>query len=119
MGTIVKTGCVLSVDGDPNEIEHIFLERRPQLYGDMHIVGNCAIIYYPRFQAEVGDKMSSNGIITFPTGVSVFQRNGEKQCILVIQAKYIKMERSKIHPLDAAKLQAAGGVVEGPPYREK
>ncbi len=107
----VKSGCVLSVIGDRWEVEYCFSGPRPQLYGDLHVVGNCAIIYYPRFQANVGDKMSPNGTINFPTGVTVFQRDGEAQCILVIQAKYIEMQKSKIHPLDAELLCAAGGVV--------
>lgn len=117
MSTIVKTGVVLQKLNEPT-VAYLFQKTVPQdgfhkintVYGDLHIVGNCCVLYYPSIQVHWG---TSHGWIDLTDPhIENFQRDGADQSILVIPARMIRLRRDALHPIDLSKFVGAGGVVE-------
>jgi hypothetical protein len=102
--TIIKTGVRLSYTGYDGH-NHI-------LYGDLHSVGNCAIIYYPPNQ-EPWQTSEPHGRLTDISLERFFQRDGSPYYIVVVEARFIWMTRDSLHPFDLAKWSAAGGRLQG------
>ncbi len=112
MTTIVKTGAVLSVEDWEKFGRNQGIGR--QLYGDLHIVGNAAVMYYPPNQEMVESPRPNHGVLLLgPAEYSMFHRTGEPFSILIVQAKFIKMKKSALHSLDMNKWIAAQGGVLG------
>lgn len=94
--TCVKTGVILETRN-----HHRFKEH---LYGDLHIVGNCGIIYYPFAQHEWG---AAHGWIDL--GGRIFQRDVLPWAILVVDASCIYIRNSALHEFDRILFLGAGG----------
>jgi hypothetical protein len=107
MSTIVKTGCRLLTyyQSDPPRV----------LYGDLHVVGNCAIMYYPPNQGP-WQEVSDHGTLTYGSDGDEFQRDGSPFNILVVPADRIILKPDALHPLDMGKWVTAGGLIVGCPY---
>lgn len=89
--TIVKTAAMLKVRGHPSST----------LYGDVHVVGNCAVIDFP----QQSDYPAIDGFITLED--SYFLRHSTPYSVLVIPAQMIEWGPGVLHPLDQAKWDAA------------
>ena len=94
--TVVKTGVIL----EPRN-NHRFGEY---LHGDLHIVGNCAIIFYPIAQVPWG---SSHGWIDL--GNRFFDKDYPPFGTLVIPASCVYIRRSCLHEFDLGTFVTAGG----------
>src|SRR5262245_25100142 len=116
---IVKTGVILKmVGGYPGMLfsrvapEDTSLDVVDTLYGDLHVIGDCAIVYYPPMQAP---HRASHGWLTLNGVEDMFQRASNPHCILVLQAKYVRMRKAALHPLDLSRFELAGGIVDNRP----
>lgn len=98
MSTCIKTGVILEVVGYDNHIEG------NTVYGDLHLVGNCCILYYPETQAPLEKR---HGILHLDTNYPCFSRQSKPYNILVIPAKCIELNRNDIHPSDMEKFDNA------------
>lgn len=120
MSSIIKTGVILRKVNEPR-YAYLFQQTLPQdqfsqittVYGDLHVVGNCCILYYPEVQVMWG---TSHGWIDLydPYGMH-FQRDTSPDRILVLPAYQVRMRRGSMHPTDLEKFKLAGGIVDEAP----
>ena len=111
--TIVKTGCVLTLPqqdrcGFVRDILDMTEGHRDTLYGDLHVVGNCAVMYFPE-QQTTWKKVHGRFIGIANPHYKFFARNAKPHCILVIPAEVIIMEYAALHENDRSAWQLAGG----------
>ena len=120
---IVKTGVVLVKRNEPStsflvdDYKHMGAHASiypgpPTVYGDLHVVGNCAVLYYPPTQVPWG---TSHGWIDLDYGNECFQRDTQPFRILVLPAHRVIMRRGAMHPFDAHRLIHAGGRLDDTP----
>ena len=113
MSTIVKTGVVLKKINVSNAYDWPgFKDGKPidTIYGDLHVVGGCCILYYPPTQVEWG---VSHGWIDLADPYNeFFDRKTVPDHILVLPASHVKLRRGALHPHDMAKFIAAEGLVD-------
>lgn len=69
-----------------------------RIHGDLHIVGNCAVLYMPPDQLF---RQKVHGIIRFD--VKYFWRRGQNDMALVIPAHKVFMNYAELHPCDLAR----------------
>jgi len=116
MRTIVKTGVVLLISGyDPHrdkipaaELGDVGVGNNYfTIYGDMHVVGQCAVLYVPNKQVPNWPKV--HGTISLVG--KYFYRKGEPYSTIVLEAQRIYVERDALHELDLEVFVRAGGRV--------
>jgi len=122
MNTIVKTGIVLQLEGvNQDDLMHLHrYERIPMaslgdgdtgtsvftIYGDMHVVGQCALLYVPNEQTTWPKIHGSLSLVG-----RYFFRATQPHSLLVVEAQRIAVERDSIHELDLEVFVRAGGRV--------
>jgi hypothetical protein len=82
------------------------------VYGDMHLVGNCCILYYPPHQVLWG---ASHGWIDIDDEQNMFQRPTLPQHILIIPASRIVMRKAALYYTDLDLFRQAGGTIDETP----
>lgn len=111
MSTVVKTGVVLLKQNEP--YPHYISDSYgiATVYGDLHVVGRCCILYYPANQVKWG---ASHGWINLEDPFQRnFQRDTEPFKIFVIPANRVTLRRDCLHPDDLAKfIEAGGGIMD-------
>lgn len=111
--TIVKTGVVLMVQANGHIQRDIGL-MGVRLYGDLHVVGKCAVVYYPLQTLDGKTEsprctMPADGVLNLEE-TDYFQRHGSPFSILIAPASCIKITRGSWDPLDFNRWVAAGGM---------
>lgn len=109
--TIVKTGVVLLVQAN-GHIQRDIGILGERLYGDLHVVGKCAVVYYPA-QTLRGEESPmctkpAHGVLNLEE-TDYFQRHGNPFSILIVRSQCIKLEMQALHPYDYEKWREAGG----------
>lgn len=120
MSSIVKTGVILKMTNEPRR-GYLYQEAMPQqdlykletVYGDLHVVSACCVLYYPRIQIAWGT--THGWIDLYDPHMQNFQRNGQDQHVLVLPAFRVRMRRGAMHPIDLEKFHNAGGIVDETP----
>lgn len=111
----IKTGVCLEIEnGDIAALTSSYMDGVTTVYGDLHLVGNCCVLVYPKDQLKwtkthgnLDLDWSSSGALIRPFSPHHF---------MVIPARYVGLKRSAIHPTDCRLFQAAGGIIiEEPP----
>ena len=105
MGTCVKTGVILLVKWSAN-----WTQDPRIIYGDLHLVGSCAIIYYPSQQdAWQVKKRNYHGVLTVGPDAVDFQRDTMPFHIWAVPISWIRMRTDTLHHIDDDKWRKAGG----------
>lgn len=108
----IKTGIVLEKRHEPTEdfLTYSYQQGgQATVYGDLHLVGNCAILYYPKDQVAHG---KVDGWIDLNMGYDCFQRNTSPFHILVLPAARVSILQSKVYPTDWDIWKRAGGLLD-------
>jgi hypothetical protein len=118
VSTIVKTGVVLLKCNEPYPFwltsQYLTGDGEPgppvsTIYGDLHVVGNCCILYYPATQVMWG---ASHGWIDLKDPHQrLFQKDTTPFKVLVVPASRITIRRDALHPIDLSKFVGAGGLI--------
>ena len=120
MSTIVKTGVILRKVNEPR-YAYLFQKAIPQehlsqiltVYGDLHVVGDCCVLYYPETQVSWGT--SHGWIDLYDPYQQNFQRDTSPDRILILSAYRVRLRRGAMHPIDLEKFINAGGIVDETP----
>lgn len=109
---VIKTGVILTKRSEPT-IDFLTDSYQPggegTVYGDLHLIGNCAILYYPK------DQMKHNvphGWVDLDMGYGSWVRHTSPFHILAIPAKQIMLIKGAIHSSDWDLWQRAGGLLD-------
>jgi len=109
MSTIIKMGVVLTKINPP---QGELYPSYKNIYGDLHIVGQCCILYFPFNQVRWD---AAHGWIDLTMWGNLFCRPGgmeEGDGTLVIPAKLVTMRKGSMHPLDEARFLGGGGTMD-------
>lgn len=94
----IKTGVILNSDHDGI------------IYGDMHLIGNCCILWHCGKNSENFSESNIHGHLT-QQDINCFDRDAKPFSIYIVEAKYIKMKQTSMHELDLNLFINAGGQV--------
>lgn len=110
---VIKTGVILRKRNEPT-IGFLSDEDAglSTVYGDLHLVGDSAILYYPKNQLEHG---VSHGWIDLDMGMNMWLRNTSPYHVLVIPANRIILRRAVIWPTDVPLWKRSGGHIDDTP----
>ena len=119
MRTIVKTGIVLQLDGASIE-DFMHLQRCDRMpmavdegniftmYGDMHVVGQCSVLYLPNHQVTWP---KIHGTISLKGKYFYRPQDDPPHSILVVESQRIAIDRDALHEFDLDIFVRAGGRV--------
>lgn len=102
----IKTGVVLKIENDGH------VPDGTTIYGDLHLVGNCCILYHPHDQVP---HRVTHGKLDMDFGRNLFQRESRPFDILVIPAARVTMRKGSMHEWDLSLFQGAGGIIDETP----
>lgn len=111
--TIIKTGCVLQCKPGTFDIYDSTLppmgrweDNTLTIYGDLHVVGKCCILYMPIKQIDGWPRV--HGLIGFE-GRYFWRGYTKPYGTLVIESRHIELHVGALHELDWAEFIEAGG----------
>ncbi len=112
--TIIKTGCVLQcATGSFNEYDAcmppMYKDQNKSffVYGDLHVVGNCCVMYMPPIQIVAAPV---HGLVSL-VGKWFWRRSrhGEHDASFVVPADRIRLKPGVLCPHEFPWFQDAGG----------
>jgi len=107
--TIIKTGCVLRILGEDWDLPSDTAGNEParSIYGDLHLVGNNCIMYYPLGQM---DRNTMHGVVDLREDPKRMVRNTQPFGFMAIPAEYIVMLYDSMSESEVLAFKNAGGV---------